>query len=339
MGFLRFLLAVSVILSHVGYIFGVGFVGGILAVQTFFIFSGFYMTLILNEKYVKQNGNYKLFITNRFLRLYPIYWFILLLTVITGIIFIPNYILFNSNSLLEMIVNYLYLPLKNILLFSTFDFFIYEPFTYERYQVLVAWTLGLEFVFYFIAPFIVRTKKRLIPLFILSIILRLITAHFFVLYPMPYINRFLLTELCFFLAGACSYYLYVYIKKFKLQRKVLILIFAILCAMTTFHIQITQVAGHENYFQWLYILITALSIPFVFRLSNKSRLDQFFGNLSYPIYISNSLVRLIMVTVFGFSVYTKEYVPIQLAVTIVFAFLLDKYIAEPINKLRQKRVK
>ncbi len=339
MGFIRFLLATSVILSHVGYILGVGLVGGILAVQVFFIFSGFYMTLILKEKYVNRNGSYKLFITNRFLRLYPMYWFILILTLITGLIFIPNYLSSNPTSILDLVVNYLYLPLKNVFLFPTFDFVVYEPLTYERYQVLVAWTLGLEFIFYFLAPFIVRTKKVLVPLFVLSIIARLVTAHYRVLYPMPYINRFLLTELCFFLAGACSYYLYDSIKKIKIPSVLAFGIFAVLCIMTFIHIQLTQIFGHENWFQWTYILLAILSIPFVFKITRSSRVDKFFGNLSYPMYISNELIRLIMVTVFGFSVYAKEYVPIQLAITIIIAFLLDRYIAEPINRLRQERLR
>ncbi|MCF8321913.1 MAG: acyltransferase family protein [Flavobacterium sp.] len=82
MGFLRFILAISVVLAHSSSIYGFGLVGGKTAVQAFYIISGFYMTLILNEKYIGNNNSYKLFITNRFLRLYPIYWIILLLTVL-----------------------------------------------------------------------------------------------------------------------------------------------------------------------------------------------------------------------------------------------------------------
>ena len=77
MGILRILLAISVVLSHSSSIFRVSFVGGPLAVQAFFIISGFYMSLILNEKYIGVNNSYKLFISNRFLRLYPMYWVIL----------------------------------------------------------------------------------------------------------------------------------------------------------------------------------------------------------------------------------------------------------------------
>lgn len=80
MGVLRFLLAVSVVLAHSTDIFGFSLVNSVVAVQAFYIISGFYMTLILNEKYIGKSNSYRLFITNRFLRLYPIYWVVLLLT-------------------------------------------------------------------------------------------------------------------------------------------------------------------------------------------------------------------------------------------------------------------
>lgn len=72
MGSLRFLLAIAVVIDHSGPIFGVESVGGSTAVQAFYIISGFYMSLILSEKYVGANGGYSLFFTNRLLRLFPV---------------------------------------------------------------------------------------------------------------------------------------------------------------------------------------------------------------------------------------------------------------------------
>lgn len=51
MGLIRILLAISVIASHSDALFGFNFVGGGLAVQAFFMISGFYMALILSGKY------------------------------------------------------------------------------------------------------------------------------------------------------------------------------------------------------------------------------------------------------------------------------------------------
>ena len=92
MGFLRFILAITVILAHNGALFGFTFVGGLAAVQIFFMISGFYMTMVLNMKYI-GSGSYKIFIVNRILRLYPAYLITMLLTIIVSIL---SYIIFGE---------------------------------------------------------------------------------------------------------------------------------------------------------------------------------------------------------------------------------------------------
>jgi peptidoglycan/LPS O-acetylase OafA/YrhL len=81
MGIIRLLLALAVVIAHAGSISGFRMVEGAIAVQAFYIIPGFYMVLMLNEKYVDQAHSYRLFITNRLLRLHPIYWAMLALSV------------------------------------------------------------------------------------------------------------------------------------------------------------------------------------------------------------------------------------------------------------------
>src|SRR5215469_9357212 len=75
MGALRLLLASSVVYGHAGLISAIGFplVPGDTAVQVFYGISGFYMALVLNEVYRPDNSTYRLFISNRFVRLFPAY--------------------------------------------------------------------------------------------------------------------------------------------------------------------------------------------------------------------------------------------------------------------------
>ena len=92
MGILRTLLAISVVISHTESIAGFRFVGGMMAVQVFFMISGFYMAMILSQKYVGK-GSYLLFITNRFYRLFPIFWTILIITIFISLLW---YFLFDD---------------------------------------------------------------------------------------------------------------------------------------------------------------------------------------------------------------------------------------------------
>src|ERR1035437_2129809 len=81
MGIIRLLLAISVVIDHSNPLFGFSFIGGQLAVEVFFIISGFYMALILCEKYNKASDR-KIFIGNRLLKIFPIYWVIFILGLI-----------------------------------------------------------------------------------------------------------------------------------------------------------------------------------------------------------------------------------------------------------------
>ena len=76
MGSLRLFLALSVALGHFGM--PLGFPTSDIAVQSFYVISGFYMALVLNEKY--GPGTYWLFISNRLLRLWPTYIVVLVLS-------------------------------------------------------------------------------------------------------------------------------------------------------------------------------------------------------------------------------------------------------------------
>ena len=71
MGTVRTLLALAVVFAHC---YGFMFTGGMLAVQIFYMISGYLMSLIL----LNENAytNLKSFYINRALRLFPIYWIV-----------------------------------------------------------------------------------------------------------------------------------------------------------------------------------------------------------------------------------------------------------------------
>ena len=102
MGLLRVILSIAVVISHSESFFGLKFTEGLVSVQIFFIISGFYMTMILDNKYFGK-GSYQLFLSNRFLRLYPIYWVVMIITIVSSII---SFVLFNYWARLSSYVSY-----------------------------------------------------------------------------------------------------------------------------------------------------------------------------------------------------------------------------------------
>ena len=359
MGIIRLLLAISIVIVHSTPIFNLTFVGGQIAVQTFFIISGFYMSLILNEKYV-GSGSYKLFISNRFLRLYPIFWAVLILAFLfagfalfishgqnagslgsymdylkTGgeISFWSWCLLIGSNLLLfgQDLIMFLGLNQNTGNLFFTSDFMQTTPMLYNFLLVPQAWTIGLELLFYLIAPFIVRKSIWTVSLIIaVSFGLRL---YFYSqgLNHDPWTYRFLPFELAFFLLGNIAYRAYQRLKEIKIDTKVLWSTLYLTLGIIVIFPLINISHKEFTYFSLFLILL-----PFIFILTEKIKWDRSLGELSYPVYMCHLLLSAVLVNL---PFYKLQYRGIILAVaSITFAILLNKFVARPIEKLRQSRI-
>ena len=198
MGIIRLILAIAVVIVHTEPIFGFELVRGRVAVQSFFIISGFYMAMILNEKYIGKNS-YKLFITNRLLRLYPIYWTVLLGMVLVCILskseafsmYVQYFDSMSFGSFLFLIFTNIFMFFQEVVMFLGLDtttgnlFFtsnLWEtnPMLHQFLFLSQAWTIGLELLFYLVAPLIARRKtKYVLVLMLCSLLLRVILVYGF----------------------------------------------------------------------------------------------------------------------------------------------------------------
>src|SRR3989344_473228 len=218
MGLLRLLLAVSVLSAHAGPIFGSYLIGGKMAVQAFFMISGFYMALVLSQKYEKKKNFYRLFISNRILRIYPTYLIVLIMSIfVYGILFshastgkfmfykvyalsfdfpLLIYLFLSNIFILGMdLVMFLGVNLKTGASYLTPDYLSTNPILHDFMLIPQAWTLSLEFLFYLLVPFIYKKSlKFVILLTLISIILR-IYIYSIGLNHEPWTNRFFPTEL------------------------------------------------------------------------------------------------------------------------------------------------
>ena len=225
MGILRLYLALAVVIAHSHPIFGLKSIGGLIAVQTFYMISGFYMAMILNTKYV-GTGSYRLFLSNRFLRIFPAYWAVLGLTLLarsagfqsfgygwnsvasghafptlTAVyVFAANLLIFGQDLLLFLGMN------QQGRLYPTANFLETDPRLYTFLFVPQAWSLGVELTFYLVAPLLVRKRLRIVVAIIAaSLALLCFLAFHLGLSDDPWIYRFFPTELALFLAGSVSF--------------------------------------------------------------------------------------------------------------------------------------
>lgn len=352
MGLIRLILAISVITAHSSPIFGLNFIQGQMAVEVFFMISGFYMALILSEKY----SNTKTFITNRFLKIFPTYWVVLILCLIYQIshyLIYPNspeiFGLFNSNYHFN-IISFLFFTIPNLIIFGldlnlffslnpqtgslffTSNFRLFEPKSYSFNLMPQAWTLSLELMFYLIAPFLNKLKtKYLLLIMSLSLILRLFLYSRGLNHD-PWNYRFFPNELIFFVAGIIMYRSYRY---FKLKSFKFLSIYSFVFYLS-FLISY-QFLPHERTKQIILFLFSFIFIPIIFNLFKNNKIDRFIGELSFPVYISHFLIIDILT---HFTNLNHQYLGITTTIiSIIFSIFLLKLVIKPIDRIRQSRLK
>ena len=354
MGLLRYLLALSVLFAHCG--------SNVLlpanyAVESFYIISGFYMTLILNEKYVGKNS-YRNFILKRFFRLAPSYWAIAICTLILVLFYnvntteYPNTpIVFNPHNIINntSICTWAYSIISNIfmlgqdiaLFFAVNDSSGHLYCTVHSYQELhpfcryflvpQAWSIGLEILFYIIAPFVVRQKAKIVlTILTLSLFVKVFIKYVLRIDDGNWTFRFFPSEMMFFCIGALVYRFYkCYQTRVQVRNKGYLYI-----AITIFVIIYMKLKMPFCIQYPLLILFVAMFVFVLFSNFKYSRLDRIIGELSYPIYLSHSLIIMFLYLFKNSHFYDNPY--IVGTITTLFSFCLYICVIKPFEKIRNR---
>lgn len=292
------LLAISVITAHFGYIWGSGLVGGPMAVEIFFMISGFYMLMVWEEKY--QYLGARVFWKKRWLKIFPFYWLVLLLSLVSALAF-GSLGKFRTNWLTKAwsgITNVAILG-QDVGMFQAVDeegkLYWTGNFNQEErpfYKLLLApqaWSLALEIMFYAMVPMLARLKNRW-----LAVMIMLGLAGKFWLYQMglnrdPWSARIYFLELPFFLAGMIAYRIYKFkIKSSKLKvQNWMGIMGEIGWIAIAILFQYLPTSGRK---QWLFYGYSWLVLPWIFGLNKENKWDRYLGELAYGVYIGHWLV-------------------------------------------------
>ena len=353
MGVVRLLFALSVLIAHAGLFFNYN-VTNANAVLSFYIISGFYMALILDKKYFKNNSRF-LFWSNRFLRIFPLYWLTLLLTIIfvlskfflhigTSDNAIVHYIAWSPHqSIFEFYLNLFNYLLRNITLIISFDYIRMNNLTSGYLLVQQAMTLQAELLFYLIAPFIVGlTNKSFIVFFVVYVVGFFGFINHLNLLRSDSLSYYFLYNLIFFLLGIITYrFLYKMLRSGKntLRLAQSIFIFLILYLISYGVIPLKYRLIIPNGIDLMYFAIFLCSIPFVFLYTKSSVIDNFIGKLSYPVYIMHFLVIKLFSNTKLFSNISNLRTILIIIVTLFVSYFAVKFVDDPIDKFRQKRLK
>jgi peptidoglycan/LPS O-acetylase OafA/YrhL len=320
--------------------------------------SGFFIAMILDQKYNKK-GALKLFYSNRFLRIFSIYWVFLAIAFCLGLL---AHFTTHHGTLELWLQNWrrigapwlIFLALSNIFLFGqdwtlfmkatahglqwTTNFQESTPWITSLLFVPPAWSLGLELTFYSVAPFVTRLRWWLIGIIIVASCLLRFVFHLHVLDRDPWSYRFFPFEIAIFLSGTLSYRIYKNIKREVLgtpSKIVACAIFPLLLAFPLYDHSNGMFFSCGRIFLYIYLIF---ALPILFSLTSRIKLDRALGELSYPLYLCHPIVLTIIGHLSKSVAHPRLQVILSLGLSLGLAYLTAKYLDQPIDRFRQLRV-
>ena len=294
------------------------------AVEVFFVISGFYMQLVLSQKYTAdhlgKNWVFK-FYGSRYTRLMPVYLTCLAATIAylyisrnsfdlveyphTPTVVLEN--IYNLPNSIRNIIFKIYFVLTNIFLFFqdlTLNFAVINNqahLTLNRrisdfyipsgMLIPQAWSLGVELSFYAIAPFLLKIKN----INLLAIFTTLMAAKLYFIFNGGGANdlyyRAFPFALPYFLLGAIVYRYRENLNIFKTERfNVVQFLHAYV-----FAIAISLLIPNKGMtYSVLLVILCGLYLPSLFHATKNNKIDRYIGEASYPIYVFHILFYMIM---------------------------------------------
>jgi peptidoglycan/LPS O-acetylase OafA/YrhL len=379
MGTLRLILALLVALGHMRIAGGLFGVGHVIAVKAFYVISGFYMSLILNDKY--RHRSVWAFYGSRALRLFPLYWVILILSVVFALYLSPRRYHLSNFIDLEIWKHLLANPRSNypaLLWLGITNVFIVGLHWAQSFCVNIdsgvfartgidlssppgslplisfspiqpAWTLSIELIFYSIAPFIVRRRLRAVLIFLATGIALRYLMGAIGLDHNPWNRTLVAFEFVYFVMGMVAYRIYRVLLPFQKQLFrfgwIAWLAFIGLTCLWSDLLPASFNIHQPGRYGVLYYTLLMLFIPIIFLWSKDRRFDNFLGELSYPAYIVHLFI-LCSIDEFGgqrlFAAMGSNafaWDSLHIIVILIISYLLARIIVEPIDRFRTTFIK
>jgi peptidoglycan/LPS O-acetylase OafA/YrhL len=304
LGLLRILLAIAVLSGHSPRpLAHLRWLDADLAVQIFFVISGFYMQLVLSTKYTKAKLG-KIWVSQfykaRYFRLLPTYLMWSLIVAAAGLVLptstpysiwhfvwgLPNtagnilfkiFLCFTNATIFLQDVT-MFFAVHNRQIHWSANFHNSDELLYRGLTVPPAWSLGIELSFYFIAPYLLKLRSHWLLIgSCLCLVSKVIAVGAFHLGD-PWTYRFFPFELGYFLLGALAFRYRHLLEGIVPKRIAKYCVYPIVIVFAAVRIPVPVPT-------LVYPIAIGCLLPFLFRTTSGLRSDRLIGELSYPFYI------------------------------------------------------
>lgn len=339
LGIFRYLLAIMVVFAHLWseWLWW----QGPYAVFCFYVVSGYLMSLILNETYVGERAWLR-YLENRALRIFPVYWLVLALTLAFSHGFpelqdTPIRAGIQLHHVLRQADGY-HSWLANITLIV--------PAASTGFAISQAWSLHVELVFYIAMLFLARSRTRVIIWSIISLGL-VVWQH---LDQLSFAERYtgILGSSLAFSVGSLVYH---YKDRLNLQSAHL----PVSMTLFLFHtFAAAELWGfprdgdfslllyphhyglYANTLLGAYVLVAVISHK---KVSIVERVGKLLGNLAYPVFLLHWLVAGVLIGS-GISYQNKPaLLPLAFLLINLLALALNRWLERPVERLLRSKIR
>ncbi|MEP7236270.1 MAG: acyltransferase [Ferruginibacter sp.] len=341
---IRAIAALMVVIAHFPLLFGnyVGFsfsiyherTPGSLAVTLFFVLSGYLITyLLILEKEKFKKIDLKAFYLRRILRIWPLYYLVIVLSVIVMFYLYNENLLGKNSTSLKEIMLYLFFA-------GNYAQALYTDPLVHGFSILgIIWSVGVEEQFYLFWPLLLKYFKKSIRVLIIFFVaygmLKIIIRIFFVnTFLSPLINLTRLDCMAIGAIGACLVLdprLYAaYVSRFIFNRYVQVLSWLVFVIGFILLPMPLSIFSDDFYSVFFIIIIINVSQNKKTLISLESGIFNFLGRISYGIYMYHVMIMFVFQklvpkpadNIFNYFLYLF----IVIFLTIAVAYLSNRYI-------------
>jgi len=352
---IRFIAAFLVIIHHVeqikaifkldNYFEKIPFITiiGRLGVVLFFVLSGFLITyLLLVEEFTIKTISIRKFYIRRILRIWPLYFFIIIL----AFFILPNFNLFilpgyskeliYSNLTMKLILFTVFFPNLVLVLYGIIPFASHT------------WSIGTEEQFYLVWPILLKyfKKNRVLLMFLV-----IAFYEIFKIFLFSHFTNFIINKQDFI--G--------FWKSFSIQCMAIGGVFAILLFNKSIALKVLQnnIVFYATLLVVLYLIINGIRLPYYhyeiystlfgililnfasnknIKISLENKVLNYLGNISYGLYMYHPIAIVLAITLCSKMNCISNWLlyPISLALTIIIAGLSYKYFESYFLKFKHK---
>ncbi len=257
--------------NYINYVYDYGW----MAVQFFFVLSGFIFYELYSEKILSKKINLKRFFLLRFSRLYPLHFLMLILITI---------LFYNFGETNPLIFIYQF-DIKHFFL----NIFLIQSWGFENTDSFngPAWSISIEFFLYGIFFTIFFNKLNNNKILVLLILISL---------PVYYLNKYLGYGIyCFFIGGAANL-IFKKIENKKYYLSKIIKILALLILLSIFLINVLNNQILLKFITFTLLFPSLLLIMMAFQLNNSQTGKNFkiIGEASYSVYLIHYIIQIII---------------------------------------------